>query len=68
MSKFSVNEIAKPQRIGENSDLLVDLYHEIGIGAVKAALGMMADPGASKTIPSGSAPLPPLLQDDDLAA
>ena len=67
MTKFSINEMAEPQCLGENSDLLVDLYHEIGIGAVKAALAVMATPG-NVANPDESVALPPLLEDDHLAA
>ena len=71
MPKFINTECAEPRPVGGSSDLLVNLYQEIGIGAVAAALLVMAEPVTSKhvaTLNEGRISIPAFLQSDDLAA
>jgi hypothetical protein len=48
MSDFIATEFADLQSSGRPPDLLADLYREIGISAVAAALYVMAMPVAPK--------------------
>ena len=67
MSEFIATKSAEPQ----STDLLVRLYHEIGISAVAAALHVMAKPAVPEnvaTLDKGRISIPVFLQSDDLAA
>ena len=70
MPKFINTECAEPRPVGGTSDL-VNLYQEIGIGAVAAALLVMAEPVTSEHVArlnEGRISIPAFLQSDDLAA
>ena len=71
MPKFINTECAEPRPVGGSSDLLVNLYQEIGIGAVAAALLVMAEPVMSEhaaMLNEGRISIPAFLRSDDLAA
>jgi hypothetical protein len=69
MSDFIATEFADLQSSGRPPDLLADLYREIGISAVAAALYVMAMPVAPKNVAtSDGRTIPAILQSDDLAA
>jgi hypothetical protein len=71
MSDFIATEFADLQSSGRPPDLLADLYREIGISAVAAALSVMAMPVASKNDATSNErrmPVPAILQSEDLVA
>ena len=71
MSDFIATEFADLQSSGHPPDLLADLYREIGISAVAAALSVMAMPVASKNDATSNErrmPVPAILQSEDLVA
>ena len=71
MSDFIATEYADPQSSGLPHDLQVQLYKEIGITALAAALHVMAKPTAPKngaTLDERRIPIPAILRGDDLAA
>jgi hypothetical protein len=69
MSDFIATEFADLQSSGRPPDLLADLYREIGISAVAAALYVMAMPVAPKNEATSNErrmPVPAILQSEDL--
>ena len=69
MSDFITTESAAPQSAGHSPDLQVQLYKEIGISALAAALHVMAKPVAQKDVAtSDGRTIPAILQSDELAA
>jgi hypothetical protein len=71
MSDFIATDLADLQSSGRPPDLLADLYREIGISAVAAALYVMAMPVASKNYATSNErrmPVPAIFQSEDLVA
>ena len=71
MPKFINADCAKPRPVDGSSDLLVNLYQEIGVGAVAAALLVMAEPVTSEHVArlnEGRVSIPAFLRSDHLAA
>ena len=70
-AKAHQHPMRRAATVGGSSDLLVNLYQEIGIGAVSAALLVMAEPVTSEhvaTFNEGRISIPAFLRSDDLAA
>lgn len=67
MSELIVTDFSEPQSNGHPHDLLAQLYREIGISAVAAALDVMAEPLPKKVENIDERRLPAILR-EDLAA
>lgn len=64
MSKLIVTDFSEPQPHGHPNDLLAQLYREIGISAVAAALDVMAKPLPKKVESLDERRLPSILREN----
>ncbi len=68
MTESFATEFSRPVSDNKPRDLLSQLYREIGISAVAAALDIMTTPAAAAPERAEPQRVPPLLRSDDLAA
>ncbi len=68
MAESFATEFSRPVSDNKPRDLLSQLYREIGISAVAAALDVLTAPQAPAPERAEPQRLPPLLRSDDLAA
>ncbi len=68
MAESFATEFTRPVSDNKPRDLLSQLYREIGISAVAAALDVLSAPQAASAEGADRRRVPPLLDNEDLAA